>query len=224
MIKPGTDTYQSAVIVADTETTSLHADTGRVWDFAGFRLEPDGLTSALRVIVEDVDLSDCDPMSLEIGRFHERHPRHGGTLDPGYELMPEVYAAKEIAEFTSAGEDQSAPHLFGQVPSFDEERLRRMLTRYGLAHGLHYHLIDAENVALGWLAHWRHIADVVPSLGASGPPRGILLPPYDSRQLAESFRLDVTRFAKHTGWGDVQATYAWLKAMLPNVFVAPVPG
>jgi hypothetical protein len=45
---------------------------------------------------------------------------------------------------------QDQPHVVGAVPNFDTERLALLLRRHGYEPGWHYHLIDVENLAVGY--------------------------------------------------------------------------
>lgn len=134
----------SPVCFLDTETTSLRPDR-RAWDIAIIRREPSGVETEFSCIVYDIDLTDADPHSLRIGRFHERHPRFGG--DPGgSEVLTETDAAHRIEQLVRGA------HLVGVVPDFDAHTLRLQLTRHNLPWSAHYHLIDCGSLALGWLA------------------------------------------------------------------------
>lgn len=145
----------------DTETTGVHPGR-RAWEIAIIRREPDGTETTLHVFVADVDLSEADPFGLKVGRFYERHPAFART--------PEVAAA--IAHGRALGlevpkdepcldEDDLAPmvermtrgaHLVGAVPNFDAEVFAAMLRRHRLTPAWHYHLIDVEALAVGYLA------------------------------------------------------------------------
>lgn len=45
-------------------------------------------------------------------------------------------------------------HLVGAAPNFDAEVLAALLRDNGLTPSFHYHLIDVEALAVGWLCAW----------------------------------------------------------------------
>lgn len=168
----------------DTETTGLHPD--RVaWEIAIIRRDKDG-EKTLLMQIEDVDLSNADPMGLKVGGFYDRHKQYGGEpllpdVSPPYGdpeklraaalargvLVDEQTAAYEVEKITRGA------HLVGAVPDFDARTLDPMLRRYGLIPAWHYHLIDVEAMAVGWLS-W--VASMPPRF-VSGLPAGDPLPP-----------------------------------------------
>lgn len=79
-------------------------------------------------------------------------------------------------------------HVVGAVPSFDTERLMYILLRAGCTKApWHYHLIDVENLAVGYLA-----------------AKGVLPPmPWKSDQLSAAIDVDPGLFKRHTALGDV---------------------
>lgn len=128
----------------DCETTSLRRDR-RVWEVAMIRRDENGAKEAT-LIVLDVDLTEADPMSLRIGGFHHRHPRYGPRVLEEREFdLDEAAVARFVEEWTRGA------HLVGAVPHFDAEVLSDMLRRHGLCPAWHYHLIDVEAMAVGYL-------------------------------------------------------------------------
>lgn len=123
------------VCFIDTETLGLDADVHPIWEVA--LIDPDGQerTWQVRVTPRDIDLAH--PIALEIGRFAERYDETD-AVDP-------MLFCIEFEDLTRGC------HLAGAVVSFDEERLRRMFWREGIKVGWHYHLIDVEALAVGWL-------------------------------------------------------------------------
>lgn len=144
------------IAFVDTETTGVHPGR-RAWEVAIIRREPDGTERTLHAFVSDVDLSEADPFGLKIGRFYERHPRfarefgengmaeaHRVSGDPVYATESRV---AELVERMTRG-----AHLVGAVPNFDAEVFADMLRRWWLTPAWHYHLVDVENLAVGYLA------------------------------------------------------------------------
>lgn len=123
----------------DTETTSLSAETGRIWEFAGIRRSAETGEETRLLFQIDVDLGEADPMSLKIGKYYERFDENKAVSD-------DWVAAKMISEFTRG------THLVGNCVSFDSERMERYLRDYGQCPGWHYHVIDIEPIILGYAA------------------------------------------------------------------------
>ena len=79
-------------------------------------------------------------------------------------------------------------------------------TAHGFEPGWHYHLIDVENLAVGYLAG----RGDNPAPDAIG--RHVSLP-WDSNALSLAVGVDPDRFARHTAMGDV----LWAKAIYDTV-------
>lgn len=131
----------------DTEYTTLDPWRRKPWEIAIIRRDP-GLTDIEQTfLIEDVDLADADPKSLEVGGFFERHPRFAaGAGELGrYSLLKECDIAPLVESLTRGA------HIVAAVPDPDVDILREMLKRHGLRWSGHYHLMDIENVAIGYL-------------------------------------------------------------------------
>jgi DNA polymerase III alpha subunit (gram-positive type) len=131
-----TGAYLQTVFV-DTETTGLDPDRHEIWEVACIYHE--GNSWIERAWQLPVDLGKADPMALKISKFHERRKR----VKEWTELD---YFAANFAAITRGR------HLAGAVVSFDEERLRKLLRANGACPEWHYHLIDVEALAIGYLA------------------------------------------------------------------------
>ena len=131
------------------------------------------------------DLSTADPYGLRVGRFYERHPV--GRALAG-EMVPDTTAllsetAHRVAALTHG------THLVGAVPNFDAELLDRLLRDQGLIPAWHYHLIDVENLAVGYLAGQGHV----------------FIPPWSSESLTEALGVTAsTEDERHTAMGDAR--------------------
>lgn len=73
----------------------------------------------------------------------------------------------------------------------------------GFADPWHYHLIDIENVIVGWIRGHHAFA------GSDTP----ILPPYKSDELSETVGVDPEQFTRHTAMGDV----LWVRAQWDHV-------
>lgn len=147
----------------DTETTGVHPER-QVWEVAMIRRDDQGQRE--QAFFVDVDLSKADPFGLNVGRFYERHPKgvqiatgsaptmvihtqkdargSGSWVVPVNPVTTEA-AARYVAEWTHGA------HLVGAVPNFDAETLAPLLRAHGLIPSWHYHLIDVEALAVGYL-------------------------------------------------------------------------
>jgi len=172
-----------SVAFVDTETTGLDPDRHEIWEVG--------------LIVDDVewewwlpvDLGRADTAALKIGRYHERI---GPKLLTHHPLF-----AERFAELTRGR------HLVGAVPSFDEERLRKLLRSNGACPEWHYHLVDVEALAVGYLAGRAQI-HVGPGVGGL---------PWDSEALSLAVGVDPDRFVRHSALGDAR----WAKAIYEAV-------
>lgn len=180
------------LLFLDTETTSLRVPwrraPRRVWEVGAIRREPDGSETPYQCFVEDVNLTDADPLSLSFGKFYDRHPQHAGGVVLGqpvnrrgsidgspYRLAPEEDVANLVAWLARGA------HIIGAVPDFDVSTLDQMLERHRLAWPAHYHLICAEVYAAGAIG-W--------------------VPPYDSKELSRALAVDPSHYAAHEALAD----------------------
>lgn len=174
----------------DTETTGLDPDLHEVWEVA--LIVRDECGEREHVWQLPVDLGRADPVALKIGGFHER--RQGG---PAVTNLRDF--AREFSRHTHGA------HLVGAVISFDEERLRRLLRRHGACPTWHYHLVDVEALAAGWLAGR--------GTGMSSPQDHVHAPPWKSADLSSLVGVDPEDFDRHTALGDAR----WAKAIYDAV-------
>lgn len=119
-------------VFIDTETLGLDPRIHRVWEVAAI---VDG-TEHLWYPALPYD-AEVDPVAAQISGFHERYAEVVTTPVPVFlDTFIELTAGR---------------HLCGAVVSFDEERLRRLAWQWNRTPKWHYHLIDVEALAVGWL-------------------------------------------------------------------------
>lgn len=173
------------IVFVDTETTGLDPDRHEIWEAAFIVYEGPMLGWREHVHQLPVDLGRADAMALKIGRFHERRSHKLTALDT---------FARSFAYYTAG------KHLCGNVVSFDEERLRKLLRANGSCPEWHYHLIDVEALAVGYLA-------------AKGNPPSL---PWNSEDISRALGIepDTTR---HEALYDAQ----WAKQMYDAIAAAP---
>lgn len=180
----------SKLVFLDTETTSLDADTGEIWE-VGAIVRFDGAHIAEYHWFLPVSLEHASSVSLDIGRFHSRHPQ--GNDSPDAKVLRLDAFAQEFASLTHGA------HLAGNVVSFDEERLRKLLRRHGHMPSWHYHLVDVETLAAGFLAGQSGMARDLPSECDKCSP------PWNSRELSEALGVEPpSDEERHTALGDAR--------------------
>ncbi len=175
----------TGIAFIDTETTGLDPDRHEVWEVAAI---VDGEEWAWFLPV--FDLGAADARALDIGGFRERYPKMNGHVT----LMADF-----VRQFSNLTWGR---HLCGAVVSFDEERLRRLLRANGACPGWHYHLIDVEAMAVGYLRARFEMGD------HNALPDGGTLP-WKSVDLSRAIGVEPNDFEAHTALGDAR----WVKAM-----------
>lgn len=167
------------IVFCDVETVSLTPGPDVIWEVGA--IEADGTEHHWFL---PVDLGKADAYSLKVGHFYERYPDFVDVKD-GITRRDDF--ATEFSRLTAG------KHLVGAVVSFDEERLRLLLRANGACPSWHYHLVDVEALAVGYLA-------------AKGKP---VTPPWHSDELTAALGVKVDDMDKHTAIGDAR----WAKAI-----------
>lgn len=180
------------LIFVDTETTSLRPDR-RAWELGAIIRRVAAPDHELRLLVraEDLDLGNADLFSLNIGGYYDRHPqgRGDGHVPAGGRLVSEADALAEFAHLSRGA------HLVGNVVSFDADVLDRRMRAHGILPAWHYHLIDCEALAVGYLAAQTDhpmTGDVAQQL------------PWDSGQISAALGIDPAKYERHTALGDAR--------------------
>lgn len=204
----------------DTETTSLDDRTGEIWEVALIvRTERNEIGDVddkeylWQLPVYHLELAD--PMSLKINNFHARRWPElndlgadyvdrtnvgvitvrvmAGNPDPDPQVvsitLPHWEMGKWAAQFVKLTQ---GAHLIGNVTSFDEERLRRLIRSHGQTQMWHYHLICVENLIAGRLG---------------------IQPPWKSKELSEAIGVPVPE-DQHGALPDTK----WARDMYDAVF------
>ena len=202
-------TTEAPIVFVDTETTGLDPDRHEIWEVglivpgAIQVVHPDRPdtweTAEFHWFLPVTDLGGADPFALSIGRFHERHP--WGSAHAAMKRMVLGETVTDIGTFAAQFAHLThGKHLAGAVVSFDEERLRRLLRRNGRIESWHYHLVDVEALAVGYLA-------------SATDGTEALAPPWNSSDLTAALGLHVDESEKHTALGDAR----WAKAIYEAV-------
>jgi DNA polymerase III epsilon subunit-like protein len=175
----------------DTETTGVHPGR-RAWEIAIIRREPNGDQHGEVLQIQDVDLSNADPFGLKVGRFYERHGDYSDYPVPAHtRVVPEHSAAVLVERMTRGA------HLVGAVPNFDAEVFADMLRRHQFVPAWHYHLIDVEALAVGWIHGSGRVPNIEHQLGVTLP--------WKSDDLSRACGVEpATDDERHTALGDAR--------------------
>lgn len=191
----------SDLVFVDVETTGLKHDAD-IWEFAAIRRFQDGTAPAVQLFIEH-DASKCARLPEAFRADHEA--RYGvdhlrRRTPGGINIFSRSQAARLIAQML-----RGRPHIVGAVPNFDTEKLARLLREHGYSdQPWHHHLIDVENLAVGYLA--AHGTEV--------------LRPWDSDRLSMAIGVDPRQFERHTAMGDARWAMAIYDAVMTPVAVA----
>lgn len=176
------------VVFIDTETTGLDPLRHEVWDIA--LIEIDGTEHEWHLRPQRPEAAE--PGALRVNRFYERTAKHGWA----WSLDRPNLIASEIAGLTANHQ------IAGIVPDFDAGFLSRLLIENGQREAWHYHLIDVEVLAVGYLRGRQRRA---------GRGRGErLVPPYDTKEVIRQLGIngESPTFEKHTAIGDARLARA----------------
>lgn len=204
------------LVFLDTETDGVHPGR-KVWEIAMIRR--DNAHESTSSIFVDIDLSTADPFGLKVGGFYDRHPL-GKQLSAYYLNDDATSAAFENADWRSRGvmsRDAAAmhvarwthgAHIVGAVPNFDTETLAPMLREHGLTPAWHYHLIDIEALAVGYLsglsAHGHSSDTCAETPNCDGDEMPLSLP-WKSDALSRAVGVEPpTEEERHTAMGDAR--------------------
>ncbi|MFB4306942.1 hypothetical protein [Actinomadura sp. GTD37] len=204
----------SSLIFLDTETTGLRPDDD-IWEFAAIVRAPDGTERTTHMFIQH-DVQRCSALPEPFLTDHRNRFPASDTSRWHPDVRSRKQAAKEIAALMpSAVPMGERPHIVGAVPNFDTERIARLLDQFGLAPGWHYHLIDTEALAAGWVhGVFRQAAEELarrdlPHDAVDRGPTLVTDLPWNSNTLSGAVGVDPDQFDRHTALGDAQ----WARAL-----------
>ena len=184
----------SRLIALDTETTGLDPDTERVFEVAAVDLT-DGTEHVWRFEPPSHVIEAMHPKAVEVNRYHER------TAAPGW-LWDDIGGLVDLAHLLTGA------HLLGAVPDFDTRHLAATYQRFGLpVPRWHYHLIDVEAMAVGWL-HGHAFGMAEP---ADHPALSL---PWRSDDLSRACGVEPpSEEERHTALGDARWVARWYRTL-----------
>lgn len=198
----------SRLIAMDTETTGLDPRTERVWEIAMIDID----TQAEQVYTIQPPqqvVDDMHPKAAEVNRYHERTSAEDWNWDIGDGIS--------WGAFKGVFEDLynwlHEAHVLGAVPDFDTRFLDSMFRLYEMPiPRWHYHLIDIETMAFGWLhgrsaqaeAEWKAENELITAT------RPKITLPWDSDELSAACGIHPPDGAhRHTALGDARWVASW---------------
>lgn len=190
------------IVFYDTETTSLRPDR-RAWEVGLIVREPGKPDAEHHWFVQsyDLDLGNADVMSLNIGRFYERHPQFALGVTPmgGVNVHSERTVLLEVEPITRGA------HIVGAVPNFDTDVLAARMRAHGICPSWHYHLTCVEVLASGWLnRHAAVLENREATLDEATRLRILATPPWKSDDLCAALGVAVSEEDRHTALGDAR--------------------
>lgn len=201
----------SDIVFMDTETLGLELDSP-IWEFAAIRRnEKTGEDDAqMHLFINH----NPDRMSVDLPeQFVADYEKRWAQAQEQSRVTQPANAAALISAFFAG-----RPHVVGAVPNFDTERIARQLLRpRGYGEPWHYHLIDVENLIVGYLHGVAARAIDEAKLRGEEPlpflqARSMALP-WKSDDLSRSVGVHPNDFERHTAMGDV----LWVKAQYDAV-------
>lgn len=181
------------LVFMDTETTGLEHDAD-VWEFAAIIRTPGHDDHEVQFCVEhDIAKAARLPEPF-LSDYRSRYVPE--------QAVPVAKAVTWMASIFTGG-----THVVGAVPNFDTERIARLFRAHGVEPGWHYHLIDVETLAVGFLAGVCRLGGATVDKSVSwltGPPPL----PWDSDTLSRGLGVEPPKQGegRHTALGDARWT------------------
>lgn len=178
-----------SVVYIDTETTGLDPYKHQIWDLA--LIDEDG--NEYQWFFKP-DLRFADPIALDIGKYYERTSQSAAKWEFTNGRKGHWSDPRQALNLVRALTWDK--HLVGAIPSFDEERLRLLFLQHGVPFKWHYHLIDIEALAVGYLAGRQEDLEMIKEL------------PWKSRKLYEALGVVSPVEDEHTALSDARLAKA----------------
>lgn len=179
----------------DTETLGLDP-AAPVWEFAATRRNTSGNETHYHAFIDHTPEPWIHDLPERFANdYRDRFPEPGSVDRLS---VPQAVALIDTAT--------SGAHIVGANPSFDTQRLAYLFETCGATPAWHYHLLDVENLAVGYLAGRAARGDLDAGLAMPGLP-------WKSDRLSHAIEVDPAEFDRHTAGGDV----AWARAQYDQI-------
>jgi DNA polymerase III epsilon subunit-like protein len=194
------------LIFLDTETTSLDERNGEVWEIGAIVRDP-GEDDVEHLWQIRPNLEVANPTSLRISRYYERIQVESRLpavvqLDSNGNHLTTMSAAKLAGILAPMVDDG---HVIGAVPDFDFRFLRKFLQDHGQCWTAHYHLIDIENLAIGYIRGlFAQADDNADHRGIGALVDLVETLPWKYVNLCKAFGLFPDQYNAHTAIGDAR--------------------
>lgn len=198
------------LVFIDTETTGLDIDRHEIWEIALIvRGHPLPDRNGEYVVQLPHDRSTGDLIGMKIGgyferSYHWRHPTEQNAIKMGerggFQGSRSVRdALNEIGWLTHGA------HLIGAVPDFDAYRLARLMRKHGELNTWHYHLVDIENLMVGYLRGRQAEFFDHGDIRTQAEPAAVVTLPWKSDELSKLVGVDPpSDEERHTALGDAR--------------------
>lgn len=160
------------IVFLDTETCGL-SPSAHIWEVAMIVREPGQEDVEIQTFVRH-DLAQAEALPDSFRADHD------ARYDPDLALGS-AEAARLVLDVTG-----ERAHIVGAVPNFDTERIATLMRARGYTPDWHYHLIDVENLAVGYLAAKGQRIDL----------------PWDSDEISARLGITAPVEGRHTALGD----------------------
>ena len=106
-------------------------------------------------------------------------------------------------------------HLVGAVVSFDADVLSQRMRANGICPSWHYHVVDVEALAAGWLhRHAAVLENREATIEEATALRRLASPPWKSDDLSAALGITVSEEDRHTALGDAKFARAIYDAVM----------
>lgn len=210
------------VVALDTETTGLDPAVEAVFEIAVVELDEDETEHVWTIEPGPIIVAGMHPKAAEVNRYHERTAHPDWKWDVPYQGFGAVSNGKGKLPSDVLGEIEEVlegAHIVGAVPDFDTRFITQLFKDFHLTPPRwHYHLIDVEVLAVGWLKREKEeliSRGGVNDLGAAKVISEALALPYDSDELAEL--CGIARLSddeRHTALGDARWVAEWYRQIM----------